>query len=65
MSNLTDRLHAQARITPISQPNKVKMVTKLADGGLQIEFNSGAIGVLSKDDPMIQAFVVYTMLADL
>lgn len=62
---LAHRLMANSRVIPISEPNKVKAVTKLQDGGLRIEFNSGAMIDLSADDEMIQAFAVYTMLADL
>lgn len=65
MSLLTERLMANARIIPISEPNRVRQVTKQADGGLRVEFNSGAVTDLAPGDALIQAFVVYTMLADL
>lgn len=56
---------ANTRIRPIKQPNKVRTVTKLADGGLRIEQYSGNVFEISKDDELFQAFVVYTVLADL
>lgn len=61
----TSVLSARARYVPVSEPNKVKTVTKLEDGGLRVEFNSGRVATLSKDDPLIQAFAVYSVLADL
>jgi 2-phospho-L-lactate transferase/gluconeogenesis factor (CofD/UPF0052 family) len=62
--NIADRLHAQAHIIPVSQPNKVKTVAKLADGGMRVEFYSGKVAVLSQDDEIVQAFVVYSVLGD-
>lgn len=61
-SELIERLYAQARITPISAPYKVKTVTKLDDGGLNVEFASGETATIAADDELIQAFVVYTLL---
>lgn len=52
------------RIIPVSKQNTVKTVTKLENKGLRIEFNSGKVIELDKDDELIQAFVVYTMLND-
>lgn len=62
--NIADRLHAQARIIPVSQPNKVKNITKLEDGAMRVEFYSGKVSVLSQDDEIVQAFVVYSVLGD-
>lgn len=60
---LKTALHAaDTRIIPIQHPNQAKRVTKLADGGMRVEFNSGAVTDLSADDELIQAFVIYTML---
>lgn len=42
--------------------NRVKKITKLADGGLKVEFGNGTIGTIGKDDPTIQAFVVWSVL---
>ena len=56
---------ASTRRVPVSEPNKVKTITKLADGGLRIEFNSGAVTTLSKDDELFQAFAVYSVVARL
>lgn len=56
-------LHAaDTRIIPIQHPNQVQRVTKLPDGGMRVEFNSGAETDLGADDDLIQAFVIYTML---
>jgi hypothetical protein len=64
MSSVADRLHAQARIIPVSQPNKVKNITKLENGAMRVEFYSGKVSVLSQDDEIVQAFVVYSVLAN-
>lgn len=60
-----EQLMRNARVIPVSQPNKAKFITKHPNGGMQVEFNSGAIVELEPEDKLIQAFVVYTMLADL
>lgn len=58
-------LNVQARIYPVRQENKVKMVAKQQNGDLAVTLNSGESYTVSKDDEGFQAFVVYTMLADL
>jgi hypothetical protein len=62
MSTLTDRMYAQARIIPVSAPNRVKTITKLENGNLRIEQQSGNVFDVSKDDPEFQVFVVYMVL---
>jgi hypothetical protein len=61
---IADRLYAQARIIPISQPNKVKFITKLDNGAMRVEFYSGKVAELSADDEIVQAFVVYSVLGN-
>lgn len=53
------------RIIDIRQPNRVKAVTKLANGDLSVEQQSGNKFVVSKDDDLFQAFVIYSVLAEL
>lgn len=53
---------ADTRIIPIQKPNQARMVTKLADGGMRVELNSGVTFDLGADDELFQTFVVYTML---
>jgi hypothetical protein len=60
--NIADRLYAQARIIPVKRENKVKTVTKLESGDLQVTQHSGHSFTISKDDETFQAFVVYTVL---
>lgn len=60
----SDRMMANTRITPIQPQNRVKTVTKLADGNLAVELHSGQQYEIDKGDELFQAFVVYTMLAD-
>ncbi|WP_136259362.1 hypothetical protein [Rhodanobacter lindaniclasticus] len=63
--NIAHRLMDHARINPISEPNKVKRVSKGVDGSLRVTLNSGRTYKISKEDEMFQAFAVYTVLADL
>lgn len=58
-------LSIDTRINPIQEPNRVKQVTKMHDGGLQVTLRSGETFTLSKDDMELQVFVIYTVLADL
>lgn len=53
------------RIIPVSDKNRVKTITKMADGCLRVEFHSGEVTTIDKDDDKIQAFIVYSVLADL
>ena len=63
--NLADRIMANARITPIQPANRVRTVTKLDNGDLRVCLNSGQTFDIAKDDEMFQAFVVYSVLAEL
>lgn len=63
MHQLTDRLYAQARIIPIRDQNRVKSVTKLDSGGLEVTLHSGLSYVIDPSDELFQAFVVYTVLS--
>lgn len=63
MNSIAERVHAQARINPIKMENRVKTITKLEDGSLDVEFNSGKRINVSKEDELIQVFLVYTVLA--
>jgi hypothetical protein len=58
-------LAAHTRIIDIKPHNRVKKVTKQADGGLMVELHSGQTFTLSKDDELFQAFIVYSVLAEL
>ncbi|MFY3531312.1 hypothetical protein [Achromobacter denitrificans] len=58
-------LAAHTRIIDVKPQNRIKSIEKLADGDLAVEFHSGERGVISKDDPEIQAFAVYSVLAEL
>jgi hypothetical protein len=64
VSHLSDRLYAQARITPIKAPNRVKSVRKLASGALAVTLYSGKTFAISQGDELFQAFVIYTVLND-
>lgn len=64
MNTIANRLHAQARIVPIQPQNRVRQVEKLADGGLRVTLHSGESFELDKGDELFQAFVVYTVLAE-
>jgi len=53
---------AQTRIIPISKSNQVRKVTKLDNGDLSLEFHSGKVVSINKDDKLFQAFVIWTVL---
>jgi hypothetical protein len=65
MPTLSDRLMANARVTHISPPNRVREVMKLDNGGLRVTLHSGETFELAKEDELFQTFVVYSVLADL
>lgn len=52
-------------IRDIQPQNRVKSITKLTDGGLRVEQHSGNVFVLSPDDELFQAFVVYSVVNEL
>lgn len=56
---------ANTRIRDIAEQNRVKTVTKLDNGDLRVEQRSGNVFTIAKDDELFQAFLVYTVLADL
>lgn len=56
---------ASTRIIDIKPDNRVKAVTRLESGDLQVEQHSGEAFTVSKDDELFQAFVIYTVLAEL
>lgn len=62
MSTLTDRMYAQARINPVSPPDRVKTITKLENGGLRVEQLSGAVFEITKEDELFQSFLVWMVL---
>lgn len=62
MSTLSDRMYAQARITPIQRQNQVKAIEKLANGGLRVSIHNGQSYDIAPEDAELQAFVVYTVL---
>jgi hypothetical protein len=64
MSAIASRLHAQARIVPMQPENRVQHVEKLESGGLCVTLHSGESYELDKGDELFQAFVIYTILAE-
>lgn len=64
MNILTD-LHRHATIKPIKPESRVRTVTKTSEGGLRVELNSGQTFDIGPDNELFQAFIVYTVLADL
>lgn len=49
----------------VKPENRIRKITKQNDGSLAVEFASGARGILPADEPAIQAFAVYSILAEL
>lgn len=64
-ARLKESLRAHVRTIPIKEPNRVKTVTKLGNGDLRVEQNSGNVFIVSKDDELFQQFVIYSILAEL
>lgn len=64
MSNLSDRMYAQARIIPIQQKNRVREVKKMESGSLWVALNSGDTFEIDTGDALFQLFLIYTVLAD-
>lgn len=62
MNKITDRLRAHARIYPIKEPNRIKTITKLPNGDLEVTQNSGNVFTIAAEDELLQAFVVFTVL---
>ena len=56
---------ASTRIIDIKPQNRVKSVQKLENGDLFVEQASGNTFTVSKDDQTFQAFVIYSVLAEL
>lgn len=56
---------ANRREISVKPENRIKTITKQADGSLAVTFASGASGVIPAGDAAIQAFAVYSFLAEL
>jgi len=52
-------------IIDVKPENRIKTVKKLADRGLAVEFHSDQRGIIGKDAPLVQAFAVYSIIAEL
>lgn len=63
--NITDSLMANTTTKSIKEPNRVREISKCEDGGLLVTQKSGRTLKISKDDELIQAFIVYSVLAEL
>ena len=55
----------ETRVTYIKPENRVKRVTRLKSGGMEVEQASGNTFTIKKDDEVLQAFVIYSVLAEL
>jgi hypothetical protein len=53
------------RIVDIQPANRVKSVSKQENGDLLVTQQSGNSFTISKDEEMFQAFIVYSVLAEL
>ena len=60
--NVLQNIGNTQREIPCKPENRVKRITKMENGDMRVEFNSGTIGTLGADDPIIQAFVVWSVL---
>jgi len=53
------------RIIDIKPANRVKSITKTESGDLLVEQHSGDTFAVSKNDPIFQEFLIYSVLAEL
>lgn len=53
------------QIRDIQPQNRVQSIQKLGSGDMQVTLHSGQTFTTSKDDPEIQAFIVYSVLYEL
>ena len=58
-------IDSHTKVVSVSPQNRVKTVTPLKDGRMKVEFHSGHTTKLAANDELIQAFVVYSVLAEL
>jgi hypothetical protein len=65
MSEPFPNLVRPQRVIDVRKENRVKSIKKLPNGDLEAEFYSGERTVISKDDSLVQEFVVYSVLAEL
>lgn len=49
----------------VQPANRIKLFTKQADGSMAVEYASGAKGVIPAGETDMQAFAVYSVLAEL
>ena len=55
---------ALTRVIGIKPENCIQAVKKLASSYLQITRRSGVIATISQDDPLLQQFTIYSVLAE-
>ena len=55
-------IHGQPRVIPVRPENCTKTVTKLENGNLRVEQQSGNIFEIAKDDEAFQAFLIFMIL---
>jgi len=55
-------IHGHPDIRPITRENRVKSISKLANGDMQCTQNNGNVFVIKAKDDVLQAFVVFTMM---
>lgn len=65
MKTLTAGLIANRREISVQPENRIKKITKTADGGLAVEYGSGASGALPAGEDLIQAYAIYSIIAEL
>ena len=53
------------REIPVQPHNRIKSIAKQANGDLAVVFASGATGIIPASEPDIQAYAVYSVLAEL
>lgn len=65
MNNSRSKEGVTQEVKPLSEPQRVKAVTKCADGALHVTTYDGQCFTLASTDECFQAFVIYSVLAEL
>jgi hypothetical protein len=65
MNRITEGLLANRREIGVQPANRIKKITKQADGSMAVEYGSGRTGVIPAGETDIQAFAVFSVLAEL
>jgi hypothetical protein len=58
-------MNINRREISVQPANRIKKITKQADGSMAVEYGSGRKGVIPEGETDMQAFAVFSVLADI